>query len=319
LKILITEPIQESGIRVLTDRGFDVRIAEDSTETTLIREVQDASALLVRLAEIPAAVIESGRLLKAISRHGVGYDKIDVAAATRRKIPVCITMHANAQSVAEHVIAMMLALAKQIIPYDLAVRTDHWMVRNSYGVIDLEGKVLGIIGMGRTGSLVCQKAKAAFGMEVLVYSPRQSREAIEKTGGKKVSHLHEILTASDFISLHTPLTSETQAMIGTSELHLMKRSAFLINCARGPIVSETDLFRALKDGVIAGAGLDVFAMEPPPGNSPLFELPNIVLSPHSAALTAECVMRMATQAAQAIVDILEGRIPEGIINPEVLI
>lgn len=317
LKILITQPIHESGENLLIKKGYDVRVASDITESTLAREVRDVSGLLVRTAEIPASVIEAGRALRVIARHGVGYDNVDVAAATRRKIPVCITPRANAVSVAEHVLALMMALTKKIVPYDRATRTNNWEIRNNYSAMDLDGKILGVIGMGRTGTLVCQKAKAAFNMDVLVHSPRASREMIEKAGGKKVSGIHELLKVSDIVTLHVPLTGETGGLIGEAEFHMMKPSAFLINCARGPLVNEGALFRALKDGIIAGAGLDVFDPEPPKVDNPLLGLTNVVLSPHSAGLTAECVMRMASQAAQTIIDVLEGRRPEGVINPEV--
>jgi D-3-phosphoglycerate dehydrogenase / 2-oxoglutarate reductase len=316
-KILITQPIHESGKELLIKKGYDVRVASDITEATLAREVRDVSALLVRTAEIPASVIEAGRVLRVIARHGVGFDNIDVAAATRRKVPVCITPRANAVSVAEHVLALMLALAKKIVPYDRATRMSNWEIRNSFDAVDLDGKILGVIGMGRTGTLVCQKAKAAFNMEVLVYSPRASREMIEKAGGKKVSSIPELLKASDIVTLHVPLTGETGGLIGEAELHMMKPSAFLINCARGPVVNEGALFRALKDGIIAGAGLDVFDPEPPGDDNSLFGLTNVVLSPHSAGLTAECAKRMSSQAAQSIIDVLEGRRPEGVVNPEV--
>jgi len=317
LKILITQPIHESGQKLLIMKGYDVLVASDITESTLAREVRDVSGLLVRTAKIPASVIEAGRVLRVIARHGVGYDNIDVAAATHRKIPVCITPRANAVSVAEHVFALMLALTKKIVPYDRATRKNNWDIRNNFSAVDLDGKILGVIGMGRIGTLVCQKAKAAFNMEVMVYSPRASRETIEKAGGKKVSGIPELLTVSDIVTLHVPLTGETGGLIGKAEFHMMKPSAFLINCARGPLVDEEELFRALKDGIIAGAGLDVFDPEPPRDDNPLFGLTNVVLSPHSAGLTAECVMRMASQAAQTIIDVLEGRRPEGVINPEV--
>jgi D-3-phosphoglycerate dehydrogenase len=318
VKILITQPIHESGQKLLIMKGYDVRVASDITASTLAREVRDVSGLLVRTAKIPASVIEAGRALRVIARHGVGYDNIDVAAATRRKIPVFITPRANAVSVAEHVFALMLALAKKIVPHDRATRKNNWEIRNNVSAVDMDGKILGVIGMGRIGALVCQKAKAAFNMEVLVYSPRASREMIEKAGGKKVSGIHELLKVSDIVTLHVPLTGETGGLIGEAEFHMMKPSAFLINCARGPLVNEGALFRALKNGIIAGAGLDVFDPEPPKVDNPLLGLTNVVLSPHSAGLTAECVMRMASQAAQIIIDVLEGRRPEGVINPEVL-
>lgn len=316
-KILMSQPIHEEGMKYITSRGYEARVAPDFSEATLIKEVADAAGFLVRTAEIPASVINAGKVLKVIARHGVGYDSIDVKAATARKIPVCITPRANALSVAEHVVALMLALAKRIIPFDAATRKNEWEIRNSYSAFDLEGKTLGIIGMGRIGMLVCQKAQAAFNMKILAYDSLVPKEAMEKAGAKVVA-IPEILKASDFVTLHVPSTAETKGLIGEAQLKAMKRSAYLINCARGPIVDEAALVKALKDGTIAGAGLDVFDPEPPKGDNPLFGLPNVILSPHSAGLTVECVIRMATHAAQAIIDVLEGRRPEGVINPEVL-
>ena len=183
-KILMSQPIHEAGIKLITDQGYVPRVAPDFTEATLIKEVQDADGFLVRTAEIPASVINAGKVLKVIARHGVGYDNIDVKAATARKIPVCITPRANALSVAEHVIALMLALAKRMLPFDAATRKNEWDVRNSYSAFDLDGKTLGILGMGRIGMLVCQKAKAAFNMEILAYDPLVPKEAMEKAGSK---------------------------------------------------------------------------------------------------------------------------------------
>jgi D-3-phosphoglycerate dehydrogenase len=315
-KILMSQPIHEEGMKYITSRGYEARVAPDFTEATLIKEVADAAGFLVRTAEIPASVINAGKVLKVIARHGVGYDSIDMKAATARKIPVCITPRANALSVAEHVLALMLALAKRIIPFDAATRKNEWEIRNSYSAFDLDGKTLGIIGMGRIGMLVCQKAQAAFNMTVLAYDSLVPKEAMEKAGAKVVA-IPEILHASDFVTLHVPSTPETKGLIGAAQLKAMNRSAYLINCARGPIVDEGALVKALKDGTIAGAGLDVFDPEPPKADNPLFGLPNVILSPHSAGLTVECVIRMATHAAQAIIDVLEGRRPEGVVNPEV--
>jgi D-3-phosphoglycerate dehydrogenase len=261
-------------------------------------------------------VINAGAALKAIARHGVGYDNIDVKAATAKKIPVCITPRANALSVAEHVLALMMALAKQIVPFDAATRKNEWEIRNSYSAFDLDGKTLGVIGMGRIGMLVCQKAKAAFNMEILAYDALVPKAAMEQAGAT-VLGIPEILKAADFVTLHVPSNAQTAGMIGEAQLKTMKRSAYLINCARGPVVDEAALVRALKDGTIAGAGLDVFDPEPPKADNPLFGLPNVVLSPHSAGLTEQAVIRMATHAAQAIIDVIEGRKPEGVVNPEV--
>ncbi|MFB3819580.1 MAG: hydroxyacid dehydrogenase, partial [Candidatus Methylomirabilales bacterium] len=289
----------------------------DIAEATLRREIRDADGLLVRTAEIPASVIAAGTRLKVIARHGVGFDNIDVAAATRQGVVVAITPRANALSVAEHVLALMFALAKRIIEYDAATRANRWEIRNCYGAVDLAGKTLGILGMGRIGSLVCRKAAQGLDMEVLAYDPLIPREVMERAGAKVVKTVREVLEAADVVTVHVPSTPETKGLIGEQELRAMKPTAFLINTARGPLVDEAALVKALQEKWIAAAGVDVFDPEPPAAGNPLFGLPNVIVTPHSAALTAECVMRMATHAAQAILDVLAGRRPEGVVNPQV--
>ncbi len=296
----------------------EVRVAPDFSEATLVREVRDCFGLLVRTARIPASVIEAAPGLRIIARHGVGYDNIDMAAATRRGIIVAITPRANALSVAEHVLTLMLALAKRLVEYDAATRKNGWEVRNSYGAVDLSGKVLGILGMGRIGSIVCKKAKAGLDMEILAYDPLVPASAMEQAGATVAKDIPSLLKAADVVTVHAPSTPETKGLIGETQLRMMKRSAFLINCARGPVVDEAALVQALKEHWIAGAGLDVFDPEPPKADNPLFGLSNVILTPHSAALTGECVARMAMHSAQAILDVVEGRRPEGVINPQVL-
>jgi len=316
-KILISQPVHEAGIKALTDKGYEARVSPDISAATLAREIKDCAGLLVRTAEIPASVINAAPALKVIARHGVGYDNIDLDAATKKGVVVAITPRANAVAVAEHVLALMLAFAKRIIPYDAATRKNEWELRNSYSAFDLDGKVLAVLGMGRIGMLVCQKAKAAFNMDVLAYDPIVPREAMEKAGGRVMTSIPEMLKLADFVTLHVPSMPETKGLIGDAQFRLMKRTAFLVNCARGPIVDEAALVRALKNNTIAGAGIDVFDPEPPKADNPLFGLPNAILSPHSAGLTVECVIRMATHAAEAIMDVLEGRRPEGVVNPQV--
>jgi D-3-phosphoglycerate dehydrogenase len=303
-------------MRLLTE-AFDVQVAPDFSVPTLAREVADCAALLVRSAPIPASVIEAGASLKIISCHGVGVDKIDVAAASRRGIPVAITPYANTVSVAEHTLALMLALAKRIIEYDGATRAGKFAIRNTYQAVDLNGKLLGVLGMGRIGSMVCRKARAAFEMEVLAYDPFISAETIEQTGARPVRTIPELLKNADVLTIHVPYTSETRGLIGAAEFRQMKPGALLINTARGAIVDESALAYALNERQIAGAALDVYDPEPPDANNPLLHLSNVVLTPHSASLTAEGVVRLATQSAQAIVDIFEGRRPVAVVNPEV--
>jgi D-3-phosphoglycerate dehydrogenase len=315
--ILIPQPIHPAGLKLIEDHGYAARVALDFTEATLRREAKDADGILVRTAELPASVIEAAPRLKVIGRHGVGYDNIDVAAATKRGVVVAITPRANALSVAEHVLALMFALAKRIVPFDAATRKNEWEVRNSYAAVDLSGKTLGILGMGRIGSMVCRRATQGLDMEVLAYDPLVPRQAMEQVGARVAGSIPEVLEAADVVTVHVPSTPETKGLIGEQALRRMKRTAFLINTARGPLVDEAALAKALREQWIAGAGIDVFDPEPPAADNPLFGLPNIILTPHSAALTAECVMRMATHAAQAILDVLEGRRPEGVVNPEV--
>jgi D-3-phosphoglycerate dehydrogenase len=262
-------------------------------------------------------VVEAGSLLRIISCHVVGVDKIDVAAASRRGIPVATTPYANTVSVAEHTLSLMLALAKRIIEYDAATRAGRFAIRNTYQAVELSGKLLGILGMGRIGSTVCRKARAAFDMEVLAYDPFISAETIEKIGARPVRTIPELLANVDVLTIHVPYTSDTRGLIGAAEFRQMKPGAFLINTARGPIVDEAALVYALDERQIAGAALDVYDPEPPDAKSPLLRLSNVVLTPHSASLTAEGVVRLATQSAQAIVDIFEGRRPVGVVNPEV--
>jgi D-3-phosphoglycerate dehydrogenase len=315
-KVLI-QPIHEAGARLLAGSGCDVRVALDPSPAALARDLEGCQGFLVRTAPVPASLIEAAASLQVIARHGVGTDNVDLAAATRRKIPVCITPRANALSVAEHVIALMLALAKHVVAYDAAVRKGEWSVREGFHAVDLAGKTLGIIGMGRIGTLVCRKAKAAFDMDVLAYDPFIAPQRMEEAGAKVVETVLELLRASDAVTLHVPSSPGTKGLIGDEEIAAMKPTAFLINTARGSLVDEAALARALQERRIAGAGLDVFGREPPEATHPLFGLPNVVLTPHSAGLTLESAVRMATDAAQAIVDVLEGRRPEGVVNPEV--
>lgn len=314
--VVISEPIHEAGERLLSER-CRVVVAPDATSSALLPLVAEASALLVRLAVISAELLAAAPYLRVIARHGVGVDNIDVAAATRRGIPVVYTPEANAISVAEHVLALMTALAKRIVEYDAATRRGAFAVRDSLRAVDLEGKVLGVVGMGRIGTAVSRKAKAAFSMRVLGYDPLLGPAELRSRGAEPVDDLLCLLREADVVTLHVPLTAQTRRLIGERELNAMKPTAMLINAARGAVVDEEALTRSLHQGRLAGAALDVFEQEPPDLRHPLFSAPNLVVTPHSAALTAECAARMAVQAAQGILDVLAGRRPAAVVNPEV--
>lgn len=316
-KVLLIQPIHEAGVRILESR-FEVRVASDPSEATVVREVCDASALIFRQYPVTRPIIEAGVNLEVIGRHGVGLDNIDLAAATARGIVVVNTPEANTRSVAEHTLLAIGALAKRIAFMDKAVRQGQWLIRDQFSAVDLEGKVLGIIGLGRIGSLVAQKAMAAFDMRVIAFDPSlPANGSAIPPGVERRRNMEEVLQEADFVSLHMPLTPATRGLIGAPQLNLMKQSAFLVNFARGEVVDEGALFDALKGRAIAGAALDVYAPEPPRPDSPLFELDNVLLSPHSSALTIEGAIRMAVGVAEGVVDVLEGRRPRYLVNPEV--
>jgi D-3-phosphoglycerate dehydrogenase len=316
-KILIVQPIHERGMQVFGD-SFDVRVASDPSAATVIKEIKGVEGVVVRMAPFTREIIEAADALKVIGRHGVGVDTIDVQAATEKGIVVVNTPNANATSVAEHTLTAIGALAKRVVTYDHAIREERWELRNSYGAIDLDGKILGLVGIGRIGSMVARRAAAAYNMKAIAFDPYVTPEQAREMGVTLCTAMDDILRQADVISLHTPLTPETRRFIDAARLRMMKPTAFLVNFSRGEVIDEKALYDALKTGVIAGAAIDVYDPEPPLKDNPLFELDNIILSPHSAALTGECVIRMATGAAEGVVDVLTGRRPQFVVNPEVL-
>jgi D-3-phosphoglycerate dehydrogenase len=316
-KVLIVQPIHERGMQVFDDR-FDVRVASDSSVATVIKEIKGVEGVVVRMAPFTREIIEAADALKVIGRHGVGVDTIDIQAATEKGIVVVNTPNANATSVAEHTLTAIGALAKRIVVYDHAIREGRWELRNSYGAIDLDGEILGLVGVGRIGSMVARRAAAAYNMKVIAFDPYVTPEKAQEMGVTLCTAMDDIFRQADVVSLHTPLTPETRGFVNAARLRLMRSTAFLVNFSRGEVVDEKALYDALKTGVIAGAAIDVYDPEPPLKDNPLFELDNIILSPHSAALTGECVIRMATGAAEGVVDVLTGRRPQFVVNPEVL-
>lgn len=315
-KVALAEPIHEAGLRLL-ESTYEVILATDPAVDTMRRIMPGVSGVIVRTAPFTREILEAADCLKVIARHGVGVDNIDVRAATERGIVVATTPGANASSVAEHVMMFMLVLARRSIVYDRATRQGMFDIRNSFQTVDLAGKTLGIVGVGRIGSLLARKCRAALDMRVIGYDPFLAKEKAREMGVELRDSLDEVLSEADVVSLHLPLTPDTRGLIGRKQLDLMRPSAILINTARGGIVDEDALYEVLRDHRIAGAAIDVFGKEPPDPDNPLLSLDNVVLSPHCAALTLECAQRMAMGAARAVIDVLEGRRPEGVVNPEV--
>lgn len=310
--VYIPQDIESEGKKYLSGKGYEFKIGTDLSQETLIKEVADCDAILTRSnAMITEQVIEAGKKLKVIAKYGVGLDNIDIQAATERGIYVTNTPEANANVVAEHVLALMLALSKNLLLMDSQLRKGNFSYRTERFSVDLEHKTLGVIGLGRIGRLVAKKAHYGFDMNVIGYDPYLS-ETISEI--KIVKEIEQIYRESDFISLHLPLTEQTRGVIGSREFALMKPSAIFINAARGGVVNEKDLVEALKNREISGAGIDVFEQEPPEEDHPLFGVENVIVTPHSAALSIEGAGRMSLHAAMQVVQVLSGNKPQWAVN-----
>jgi D-3-phosphoglycerate dehydrogenase / 2-oxoglutarate reductase len=317
--ILILGRIHEVGLDILRARpGVSFEIMAQPAEPDILALAPTADAIIVRTTKLTAAAIDAAPKLKIVSRHGVGYDNVDMAALDRRRIPLTLVGNVNALPVAEHTLFMMLSLAKRGIAYDRATRNGDWKLRDSFGATELAGKTLLLLGFGRIGHEVARRARA-FGMTVLAYDPYVRDAAMFAARVQPVAKLAEAIAQADFISVHLPMTAETKGIIGAQQFAAMKKTAIVISTARGGLVDEAALADALKSGQIRAAGLDVFVDEPPAPNDPLLRLDNLLLSPHIAGLTEECAMRMAEVSARNALAGLDGRVdPELVVNKHVL-
>jgi len=309
-KVLVTDPVDEEFIKKVSDKA-EVEVTLKLTREELLEKVKDVDALVVRSrTKVTREVIDSARRLKVIVRAGVGVDNIDVKAAFEKGVQVINTPKAPAVSVAELTIGFMLALARGIVRLNEATKNGTWL-KGEMG-IELNGKVLGLIGLGSIGSEVARLAKA-FGMKVQAYDPYVPPEHADRLSVKLVS-LEELLRTSDFISIHVPLTPETKGLIGRDELNIVKNGAFLINTARGGVVDEAALYEALKNGKLAGAALDVFEREPPPPDHPLFKLDNVILTPHIGGSTDGAQLRIALTMAEDLLRVIRGEKPLNVVK-----
>jgi D-3-phosphoglycerate dehydrogenase len=317
--ILILGRIHEAGLDILRARpGVSFEIMAQPAEPDILALAPTADAIILRTTKLTAAAIDSAPKLKIVSRHGVGYDNVDMAALDRRRIPLTLVGNVNALSVAEHTLFMMLTLAKRGVAYDRATRNGDWKLRDSFGATELAGKTLLLLGFGRIGREVARRAQA-FGVTVLAYDPYVRDAAMFAARVQPVSKLAEAFPQADFISVHLPMTPETRGIIGARELATMRKTAIVISTARGGLVDEVALADALRSGQIRAAGLDVFVDEPPAPNDPLLKLDNLLLSPHIAGLTEECAMRMAEVSARNALDGLDGKVdPQLVVNKHVL-
>jgi D-3-phosphoglycerate dehydrogenase len=300
---LVTEKIAQSGLDLLADAGHEVDVREGLSPDQLLEAIADAHALIIRSAtKVTADVLAAGTSLQVVGRAGVGLDNVDVDTATERGVMVVNAPTSNILSVAEQAMALLLAQARNIPQAHAALVAGRWE-RSKWEGVELHGKVLGVVGLGRAGSLVAQRAHA-FGMELIGYDPFVSQERARAMGVRLVS-IEELVAEADFVSIHTPKTPETVGLFGRDLLAKAKPGIRIINTARGGIVDEEALADAIRDGIVAGAGLDVFASEPAT-ESPLFELPGVVVSPHLGASTEEAQDKAGVTIAEQVLLALEG-------------
>ncbi len=310
VKILVSDPVSEQGIEILK-KEFDVDIATGIAPAELIKRIGNYEALIVRSeTQVTKDVISAGKKLKIIGRAGVGVDNIDVNAATQRGIIVVNAPEGNTISAAEHTIALMLAMSRNIPQANASLKSKKWERKKFMGV-EVRGKVLGIIGLGRIGTEVAKRAQG-MEMKILAYDPFISQERANELG-VELTTVEGIVKRSDYITVHTPLTKETKDLISTREFAIMKKGARVINCARGGIINEDALAKAVKDGIVSSAAIDVFVKEPP-FESPLLELDRVIVTPHLGASTEEAQINVAVSVAEQIVNALKGLPVKNAIN-----
>jgi D-3-phosphoglycerate dehydrogenase len=320
MKVLLPQMIESEAIALLEQAHCTVAVAGDLKPETVIPLIKDAQGLILRTGiTVTRELLAAADELLVIARTGGGLDNVDLAAATEEGIIVTSNLGVNTVSVAEHVLALMLALSKKLALMDQAVRSGNFGIRYQNLSRDISGKTIGLLGFGRIGSEIGRICQSIFGMQVMAYDPYLPEEKkAEYLSWVDFTGLKEVLSESDVISIHVPLTDQTRHLVDEAEITQMKPDAILINASRGGIVNEAALVKALQNSKIAGAGLDVFSEEPVPADNPLLRLENVMLTPHSAALTRECVTRMATEAVRCVLAVFAGREPQNVANPQVL-
>lgn len=311
-KILIPQKIAQEGIDCLILAGHQIKMETELTEEALIQEVKDCDAILLRTAKISRKVLEAGKRLKIVARHGAGYNNVDIQAAQELGIWVTNTPDATTNTVAEFTIAALLASSKRILEMNQAVKSGDFFYKNEHTSIDLAGKTLGIIGLGRIGSAVAKKAYFGLEMKIAAYAHHKNRKNVPDY--VCLTDWETLFKQADFITLHLPLREETRGIIGKTEFGLMKNSAYLINCSRGELVNEGELIDSLRQGEIAGAFCDVLEQEPPSPDNPLLSMKQVIVTPHMASNTRECMVEMACGAASQINLVLAGKEPEWALN-----
>ena len=308
-KLLIIESIHNDGIELLKqNKSIEFEIVDKTDEEFLKNKIKNFDAVSVRTSKLSKEILETTTNLKIISRHGVGYDNIDLLETKKKNITLAITATANAQAVAEHVLFMLFNIAKRNNMYDDTVKSGKFNDRTKLPkTIELWSKNILIAGFGRIGKCLLKKCKG-LEMNIYVYDPFVKEEEIKNEGGIKVDDLSSSLNIMDAISIHMPLNDKTRHLINYDMIKKMKKNCILINAARGGIINESDLNKALNENLIFGAGLDVFEKEPPSQDNPLLKNNKAFLSPHSAVFTEECLSRMGIETIQNVIDFFENKL-----------
>ena len=319
-KVLVTDyvwPSVEPERAVLAQIGAELVVAPDGSEDTLAGLAGNVDGILTCFAQVTENVLRAARKCVVVGRYGVGVDNIAVETATELGMAVTYVPDYCVEEVSDHVIGLLMTWNRRIAYFDRLVKTSGWgSLSLTMPIMRLRGKKLGIVGFGRIGQAVCRKA-LAFGFEVLAYDPFVPADTATTLGGRMVD-MATLLKESDFVTLHSPLIPETRNMIGAAELAVMKPTAFLINCARGPLIDEDALYDALTNSRIGGVGLDVLVDAHPAPDHPLLRLENAIITPHVAFFSEEAVLELEERAAGEVAAVLQGRMPENLVNKDVL-
>jgi D-3-phosphoglycerate dehydrogenase len=317
--VLVTDytwPSVEPEAEVLAASGARLLVAETGEEDELVRLVPEADAILTCFAKVTDRVIAAGERVQVIGRYGIGVDNIDIAEATRRAIPVTNVPAYCLDEVAEHVLAMMLAHARSLLAYERALREGDWSLARGAPIHRVSGSTLGIIGYGKIGQCLGAKARG-LGLRTIAYDPMLSDDQISANGAEPAT-LTVLAADADFVSVHVPLTPDTRDLVDEAFLRSMKPTVFVVNTARGGIINQDALARALEEGWIAGAGIDVFEPERLPAGHPLLAQETLIATPHVAFYSEESIRVLEVMAAENVAAILDGRRPASVVNPEVL-
>jgi D-3-phosphoglycerate dehydrogenase / 2-oxoglutarate reductase len=308
-------PNLEPAKAVLTKIGGELRLAPEPTAEGILSVARDADAVLTTYAKVTGEMIPQMTKCRVISRFGIGVDNVDIAVATSKGIVVTKVPDYCLDEVSDHAMALLLALIRKIPSSNTRTQSGKWEMKAVVPIHRLRGTVLGLVAFGQIPQLVAPKAQA-FGMQVITYDPYVSDEVLKRANVRRVE-LDELIRTSDYVSLHCPLTPETKHLFSTEAFQRMKRSAYLVNTARGPVIDEAALAQALDQKLIAGAALDVMEKEPP-GTSALFGRDNIIVTPHTSFYSEESLVDLQTKAAEEVVRVLSGQTPRNPVNPEVL-